>query len=44
MEGLLGGILENWRDQVRDKPEKRGTCGFPEGGPWCDGLGVIDNA
>ena len=21
----LGGMLENWRDQVRDRSEKRGT-------------------
>ena len=33
MECHMEGMLENWRDRVRDREEQWGTWSGPEGGP-----------
>ena len=44
MEGLMGAMLENWRDKVRDRSYQRGTLSGTEGGPWCSGPGLHENS
>ena len=33
MEFKMGGMLENWRDRLRDRLQQRGTWSVPVGGP-----------